>query len=277
MLLFIFVIFQILYSVSCHISCYNCPFDQNSLDYIVTADKFPSELRNCSLQSNLMKCYIQVLWRRDPDLTQLVLIGEGDTRSASNDHSLAVNFGYENDGSMSMWEQVLFYECTTNECNSLGEFKRILNSLTLSDTLFQLAPLLNPVKPFQGQWCHFESINVTFEECNTTIPVSSCTQCTLAGMTNQTRTELCTTCSTDGSDKNVLSYGKTFNMTDRTESSNWIILCGQNHCNTPDIGDNIRSRSYIHFDFANFLNTGNNLTSNKISWLFVVFFIKLFY
>jgi hypothetical protein len=280
MLLYTFVILQILYSVSCQLSCYNCPFEVNIFDYLITTDKFPTELKNCSLQSNYVKCFIEVNWQRAPDITTITLVGEVGTKSVSTDNSLVVDVGFVNEESISMWKKLLYYECNTDQCNSLSELKRILNSLTMSDTLTQLAYLLNPVKPFQGQWCARTS-NATFAECNTTMPDSSCTQCTLTGIMNQTRTELCATCLTLDAGKHELSYGKTYNMTDRTHSTNWMIVCERENCNTPAIGDEIRAKSHIHFDFNKFFNTGNQLTSvflmNKIVLLFIVFFTKLFY
>ncbi|CAF0870664.1 unnamed protein product [Rotaria sordida] len=99
----------------------------------------------------------------------------------------------------------------------MNQLKHLLNSLKMNDTLYQLMYLLNPVMPFQGQWCYRGS-NVTFAECNITIPISSCTQCTLSGLINQTRTELCATCLTNSPDKTGLSHETIFNRIEKVKS-----------------------------------------------------------
>ncbi len=82
---------------------------------------------------------------------------------------------------------------------------------------------------------------------------------------NQARIEACATCSTADSDQSLLLYEKTFNMTDRTNSSTWGIICGRPSCNTPAIGDGIRKKSYIYFNFTKFLNNKTVVESgNKI-------------
>jgi hypothetical protein len=280
MLFYLFLTFQILYIVSSQISCYNCPFDINSFNYIITADKFPTELHNCSLEANSKRCLIQVFWQRDPDNTKISSVADNEEQSILPGHILQVDIGFDKSGSILMWEKGIIYECPTDQCNSLSQLKRILSSLMINDSLSQLTYLLDPVKPFQGQWCYRGS-NVTFEECDTTIPISSCKQCTLSGMINQTRTELCATCSTDDFDRSVLSHETRFNMIDRTNSTFWLITCGRENCNMPPIGDSIREKSYISFDFDKFFHTDNKSTSvlsiSKITLSFVVFFLKLFY
>ncbi|CAF3271993.1 unnamed protein product, partial [Rotaria sp. Silwood2] len=234
MFFYLFIIFQVFHSVFCLISCFNSPWNKNSFDYLITADNIPSELKNCSLEKNVAKCAIEIFWQRDPDKSTIELVAEDTKKSASTDHSLFVNAGFENPGARPMWEKVVLYECTTDQCNSLNQLKRLLNSLKMNDSLYQLTYLLNPVKPFQGQWCYRGS-NATFDECNITIPSSSCTRCTLSGMINQTRTELCATCSTDDFDKTGLSHGMIFNMTERTFSTTWLLNCGRENCNTPTV------------------------------------------
>ncbi|CAF4092707.1 unnamed protein product, partial [Rotaria sp. Silwood1] len=57
-------------------------------------------------------------------------------------------------------------------------------------------------------------------------------------MINQTRTELCATCLTDAPDKTGLSHRMIFNMTERTNSTTWLLNCERENCNTPAVGEN---------------------------------------
>jgi hypothetical protein len=249
--------FQILYSVSCDISCYDAPFDANSFNYIVTADHFPAELHNSSLEVHAVNCYMVVLWQQDPYNTKIALIAETNTKAISTQHKLQVDVGYQTKiSSTPMWAQQIIYQCNTDLCNSLSQLKLLLSALIVNESLHELAYLLIPVKPFHGEWCYRGS-NATFEKCDTTIPISLCTQCELTGMMNQTGTELCATCSTEDPDNSLLVYEKTFNMTDRTNSSIWAIRCGRENCNTPVISDSIRKKCSIYFDFTKFLNNEN--------------------
>lgn len=255
MLFYLFITFQILYSVSCYISCYTAPFDINDFNYIVTADHFPSELKNYSLQTNSSNCYIMVLWQRNPDNTRITLVaGPNMTTAPPTQHQLQVFVGYETGGSSTpMWIKQVIYQCYTDQCNSLSDLKSLLRALTVNESLYELTYLLNPVKPFHGEWCYRDS-NVTLETCNTTIPVSLCTQCSLVETMNEGKVELCATCSTEEPENALLIYEKTFNMTDRTDFSMWAILCGRESCNTPAIGDSIHEKCSISFDFTKFTN-----------------------
>ncbi|CAF5021841.1 unnamed protein product, partial [Rotaria sp. Silwood1] len=58
-------------------------------------------------------------------------------------------------------------------------------------------------------------------------------------MINQTKTELCATCLTDAPDKTGLSHRIIFNMTERTNSTTWLLNCGRENCNTPVVGENV--------------------------------------
>jgi len=277
MLFYLFVTFQLVYSVACYISCYNAPFETNTFDYIVTADHFPAEIQNSSLVANSISCFIQVIWGRDPHTTKITLVAETNMKAISTNRKLQVDIGYENKGPISIWKKVILYQCETDQCNSLSQLKLLLSSLTTNDSLIDLVYLLTPSDtPFQGEWCYRAS-NATYQNCNTTIPNNLCTQCELTGIMNQTRTELCAICSTENPSMYVLGYDMTFNMTDRTYSTSWVIICKYENCNTPAIGDSIREKSYIHFDFNKFLNNETAILSmNKMALLFIVFFMKLF-
>jgi hypothetical protein len=276
MLFYFFFVFQIFYSISCYISCYEAPSDKNTFNYIITADHFPTELQNSSLTTDSFNCYIEVQWKRSPESTKIILTSKTGEQPVSPDHKLQAEIGYETKGSISIWEQVIIYQCYTDRCNSLSQLKRLLSSLTVQDDLADLTNLLIPVVPFQGQWC-FRYSNETFDQCDTTISNDSCTQCQFIGKMNQTGIELCATCSIEHSIRNLIGYEMTFNLTDRTSFSSWMIVCEQDSCNTPAIGEKIRQKSYIDLDYDKFFqNRIERLQINKIFLLFIIFLLKLF-
>lgn len=276
MLFYLFFIFQIFYFVSCSTSCYDAPSNKNTFNYIITADHFPTELRNSSLISNSFICYIQVEWKRNPESTKISLIAETSEQPVPQDHKLQAEIGYETIGSISIWEQIIIYQCYTDRCNSLNQLKRLLSSLTVQNDLADLTNLLIPVVPFQGQWCYRFS-NATFDQCDTTISNDSCTQCQLIGQMNQTGTELCATCLTEEAKRSAIGYEMTFNLTARTSFNNWMIICKRDSCNIPAIGDRIRQKSYIDLDYDKFFeNRIERLRINKMLLLFIVFLMKLF-
>jgi hypothetical protein len=259
MLFYLFITFQILYSISCNLSCYQAPFDINSFDYIVTPDHFPAELRNSSLKVNSVTCYSVVLWERNPDNTKIALVADIGMKAGSNEHQLQVDVSYDTQTStIPAWAKQIIYQCSTDRCNSLSQLKHLLQALIVNESLHDLAYLLNPVKPFHGEWC-YRSSNTTLNECNTTIPVSLCTQCVVSATMDQTGTELCATCWTADPDQALLVYEKTFNMTDRTNSSLWGISCARENCNTPAVSESILEKSSIEFNFTTFLNNETNV------------------
>lgn len=277
MFFYLFVVFQIFYSVNCRISCYDTRYGINTFDYIVTADHFPTELDSSKLENNSINCFIQVLWYRNPRTTKITLIAENQFNALASGHKLEVDVGYENDGLITIWEKQAIYECNTDQCNSLSQLKLLLSSLTMNDSLIDLAYLLFPTIPFHASWCHRGS-NATFQTCDTTIPDNLCKHCELAGIRNEKGTEICATCSAEDSSKYSIAHGKKFNMTDRTHSNSWVIACGRNNCNLPSISESILEKSHIHFDFNKFLNNQTTVLSmNKIFLFFIIFFIKLFF
>lgn len=277
MLFYLFITFQILNFISCRISCYNTSSNANIFDYIVTTDNFPTELHTSSIENNSISCFAEIIWQRNPHTTKIILVAEGNLKAAPSIHKLEVEFGYDNEGRISIWEQAIFYQCNTDQCNSLSQLKLILSSLTMSDNLIDLVYILSPVQPFQGEWCYRGS-NATFKNCDITIPNNLCTRCELTAVVNQTRAEVCATCSIENPYNYALAYGKTFNMTDRSYSTTWMINCGRENCNTQAISGRIREKSYIDFNFNKFLNNESAILSmNKMMPLiFIIFLMKFF-
>lgn len=248
------MIFQTLFSAASYISCYQTPDDMNWFNYTVTSDHIPAALQNTSLEDNSVNCYISVVWLRDPDRTQITLFGLPYMDAEPSSEQLDAAVGYQMKITPTVaWAKQIIYRCNTERCNNLTRLKPLLSALVVNDSLHDLEYLLKPVQPFHGEWC-YQGKNGTFNDCNTTIPISSCTQCDLVATMGQAGPEYCATCLTGGSGFVLLFHQKIFNMSDRTNSSDWEIRCEREGCNTPAIGDSIRNKSYISFDFNKFLN-----------------------
>ena len=276
MLVYLFFIFQLFHSISGLISCYDAPSDKNTFNYIITPDNSPGELRDSSLVTDSLMCVIQVEWKRGLESTKIALIAETSEQPAPPEHSLQAEVGYVAEGSISIWEQVIIYQCHTDRCNSLNQLKRLLSSLTIHDDLADLTTLLVPVVPFQGQWCSRFS-NSTFYPCNTTVSNESCTRCQLIGQMDRTGIELCATCSVEESERSGLGYEITFDLTSRTSFSNWMIVCARDGCNAPEMGERIRQKSYIDLDYEKFFrNRTERLQINEILLLFIGLMMKIF-
>jgi RNA polymerase subunit RPABC4/transcription elongation factor Spt4 len=224
----------------------------------------------------MVACSFSIIWQQNPNKTEITVSAEDTKNSVSTDHELDVAVGFDNTDSILKWEKVVVYTCSTKECNSFDQLKRVLASLTVTDNLDNLTSIIKPQEPFQGRWCDRAS-NATFDDCNITVPVTACTQCSLIGQITQTKTEVCATCLTSGTDSNFLTYAVVINMIDRTHATNWEIQCQAERCNSLTNGDLIRQQSEIDFDFLKFFNAGNKLTSLstmvKMAWIFIIFIV----
>ena len=253
MLFVLLLIFEIFYSASCSMSCYQAPFDTNKFDYIVTSEHFPMKLDNYTLVTNSTTCYLQVLWQRNPNQTNIGLVaGTINEQSLTLEHKLQALVGYQRIGSAPMWYKQIIYQCATNECNSLNQLKQLLTSLTVNESLSSLTYLLDPVKPFHAEWCYRGS-NVSMDQCNTSTPISQCQRCDLIETMDEHGLGICGKCSTEDPDNSLLLYEKTFNMTSRTETSSWGILCARQNCNRPAIGSAIQQKTLISFNYSAFI------------------------
>ncbi|UJR32847.1 hypothetical protein I4U23_020309 [Adineta vaga] len=277
MLFYLFLTFQILYSVSSHISCYVCPSNMNEFNYLITVDRIPEQLNNCSLTQNFTACAVTLIWQKNPEQTQITTNGAEGRKSVLNQHMLDVTIGFENKLSTTKWEKIIIYECTTNECNHFNQIKRLLNSLTIIDELDQIKDIITPQEPFQGQWCE-QGSNATFIECGTKIPDDKCKICSLGVERNQTGIEFCATCLTENDGDNFLSRSVMINMIDRTRTDVWQLQCRSNKCNSLSNGELIRQKAQIDFDFVKFFNNGHRLISfvsmNIMFLIYMVFMIE---
>ncbi|CAF0845391.1 unnamed protein product [Rotaria sordida] len=269
--------FELVRSVTCVITCSVCPIDANSFDYFITTDRLPDRLNNCTLQTTEDNCFIDVIWHRKPDKTEITLSARDNERSIYNEHNLYTVVNLENKNSNFIWTRSISYTCSTHNCNSFIVLKRLLNSLTLNDYFHELEYLLKREEPFDGNWCWFKG-NTTSLECAVSIPSKSCKGCFFQGISRGNATEICATCLQDDIGETALSHEVDFNMTDRTRIDHWILECKSRNCNIENNGYLIRQKSISNFDFIKFLDNTNNsniLSSiKKILLFFIVFLIK---
>ncbi|CAF0755420.1 unnamed protein product [Adineta ricciae] len=256
-----------LYSSSARISGYDCPGEVNTFDYVISASHMPEQLNNCTLKTDMVLCGMTILLQKNRDSTQITVNCANDPRVIPNNHALDISVGIEYENSILRWEKVIIYTCTTNECNSYSEIKRVMNALTVTDTLDQITNMIIPQKPFQSKWCDRRS-NATFDKCDNTIPDTDCRRCSLGAETNQTGTEVCATCRTGDEENYYLSRSAIFNMTERTRTDIWQIECQSDQCNSQSNGERIKQNAQVDFDFAKFFNNGyvfSSILSMKIS------------
>ncbi|CAF0917249.1 unnamed protein product [Adineta steineri] len=237
----------------------------------------PEKLNGCVLKP-MDQCTVRIIWLYNIGKTEIVVTGGDTKKSISTDHALNVGTGYEYREELDA-EQVLEYICSTDECNSLGQIKRLINSLTVTSHLDEIENMIKPQQPFQGAWCVRVS-NTTTIECDPTIPTELCRQCSLAVQNDEKTTQVCATCSTESVD-NSLSYTVMFNMNDRTRSNIWQVLCQADKCNSLSNADLIHEKSAMDFDFNKFFNNGQNRFSLSIMinmvMIFIIFLNKFLY
>lgn len=278
MFLYLFVIYQLIYSVSCFVTCHVCPIETNSFDYLITTNHIPDNLNDCTTRRTGDNCYIDIVWNRHPDKTQIAMSTRDNERSAYNDHTLYTAVSLEHKNSDYIWTRSISYTCSTDNCNSVAVLKRLLNALRMYDFLHDLKYLLRKDKPFDGNWCLFKS-NATSLDCALSIPIENCKGCSFLGMNNQNSVEICANCLQDDIGDTSLLHEVDFNITDRTRLDHWIVECQFNKCNNYDTVDLVRQKSISKFDFSQFLDRPNktNLLSspNKIIFAFIILFIKM--
>ncbi|CAF1462049.1 unnamed protein product [Adineta steineri] len=80
---------------------------------------------------NMDQCTVNIVWQYSIDKTEIVVTGSVTKKSISTNHVLNVAIGYEYRDEF-VAEKVLEYKCSTDECNNLGQIKRLINSLTVT-------------------------------------------------------------------------------------------------------------------------------------------------
>ena len=266
-----------IYSISCTITCHDCPLTANNFNYFVTLDTLPKNLNNCTMVNTGDLCLMDIIWNPKSNMTQIGFSSGGDEKSIGIEHSLVTEVRLEKNSSDLIWTRGISYMCSTDKCNDLSELKRILDSLTLNDNLKDLEYLLKNDEPFDGNWCHF-STNDNSSECNIDIPPDTCEVCSFQGKSDHGPIRFCSNCFPFDIGERSISYEVDFNMIDRTRSDHWILECRFKSCNTYENGNMVLEKSVVKFDFKKFLDGNNRSTNllsiNKISLLFIVFFMK---
>ncbi|CAF1367479.1 unnamed protein product [Adineta steineri] len=210
------------------------------------------KLNDCVLKT-INQCTVDIVWQYSIGKTEIVVTSGCTKKSISTNHVLNVAIGYEYRDEL-VAKKVLEYKCSTDECNSFDQIKRLINSLTVIHHLDEMTNMIKPQEPFQGAWSDRVS-NTTTNKCNIIIPNDACRRCLLAKQIDEKTTQGCTPWLTETLD-NSLSYTVMFNMTDRTRSNIWQVLYQAESCNSLSNADLIREKNAINFDFNKFFNNG---------------------
>lgn len=210
-------------------------------------------------------CIIDINWSRSPDQTQIALVARDDSRAAFTEHTLSGDISLENKGNQLLWTRSISYTCSTDRCNSVSTLQRVLASLTVNDTLFDLAPLLIRQIAFGGQ-CSFW-LNSTTLECAGEIPQSTCKQCSSEGMSQNGVLEICANCLVDDIGETFLAREVNFELINRTRSDHWMLECQSRNCNTIENGNRIFQKSTFDFNFVKFLNHANQMSISNVALL----------
>ncbi|CAF3424998.1 unnamed protein product [Rotaria sp. Silwood1] len=277
MLVSLFLVFQLFYSVTCSISCYNCPMEFNTFDSIITVDTIPNNLKNCSIKTEQSECSIQVIWMQNPNQTRIALVGGGEKRTESDEHNLKNDILLKNDGIKTQWTNTILYVCSTENCNSPSTLKHLLRSLTSKDNFNEFSYLLVMNEHFNGTLCFFYANSSV--SCETEIDPNTCKQCTTEEYIQTKPLEICSNCIMDDVIENFITYEVKFFMNNRERHDFWMIECQLPNCNTIDNSDLIRQKSNIQFDFDLFLNCSRQLTNilsiNIIVFVLLTLYIKI--
>jgi hypothetical protein len=277
MLFFLFVVFSsYLHAATATVSCYDCPFEVNRFDYLVTKDKLPNALNNCTTKSLGDSCIIDVKWSRNPgDQTEIGLEARGEPRTAFIEHTLSGDVNLENKENQLLWTRSISYICSTDQCNSLSTLQRLLASLTMRDDFVDLGYLLTREIPFDDPSCLLWG-NSTTLECATEMPPANCTQCSSQGMSQNGVLDICANCLLDDIAETFLVREVNYELINRTRADHWILECQSKNCNTIENGIRIFQKSNFDFDFVHFLNHANRMTINSIALLLCTI-LRFFY
>ncbi|CAF0834856.1 unnamed protein product [Adineta steineri] len=143
MLLYLFITCHILYySVSCAISCYDCPASENVFNYNITNEHMTEKPNDCVLKT-MDQCTVDIVWQYSIGKKEIVVTGGVTKKSISTNHVLNVAIGYEYRDEL-VAKKVLEYKCSTDECNSFGQIKRLINSLTVTHHLDEVGNMIKP-------------------------------------------------------------------------------------------------------------------------------------
>jgi hypothetical protein len=276
MLFYLFIAFQLFYSVTCHVSCYDCPIQANTFDSILTPDTMPENFKNCSFTGEQMECSIRVTWTQDPNKTAIALIAGGERSEVSGEHNLENTITLSNNGVKLAWAKSIFYKCSTERCNNPGTLNRLLRSLRSDDDFHALSSLLAMNTQFSSGLCYFFANSSV--PCETEMDPNTCKQCVTEEYMQSKPVEICSNCAMNNITENSMLREVKFFMEKRERHDFWMIQCQQKDCNAIETGDLVRQKSNIQFNFDLFLNGGDkftNVSSLRIIMIFALIIIKM--
>lgn len=265
MFLQIFIIFGIFQSLSAEISCYDCSSLPDTYNYLVTVDTIPKSFGDCPIKSKQDMCYISLRWLFTSEQTG-INVGTGDARTKKSSSSSSSSFSSEQLltaavdlsglGANQYLQHSFTYFCSTDKCNDMNTFKKLLQSLIMADQFNDLKDLLVPVEPFDGHWCLMFSNQTASEKCDVEVTVDpkDCKQCSTQYVQDSKESRICAGCFTDGPHTESLLRHVEFNMTDRTFNDSSLISCQSNKCNRPETIQLIQQKSIIKFNFDQFFS-----------------------
>ena len=253
MLLSTLILFSLLCRASYSITCYECSARPDDFGYIITADRIPPEIQNCSFVVNQTSCLIDLSWQFTLGDTRIDILRDPDQKQAIHTlRATALQTGY---GVIGQWQHSFEYRCSTDRCNDISRFVLLLKSLTLQSNFTPLNDLIEPQVPFSSSWCRLAS-NRTADDCPdpSTVNPTNCQQCLAKFTADRQATTLCSSCVTRSDEQEEqIETEMTFNLMDRTEKESWTIYCSAPDCNGLQTDNRIRAARIIAFDFDQFL------------------------
>jgi len=123
-------------------------------------------LNNCPIKINQDMCYISVRWLLTSNQTGINIRSDVEKvkkSSSSSELLLTVAADFGGLGPNQYLEHSFNYFCSTDKCNDINTFKRLLQSVIITDQFIDLKDLLEPVKPFDGHWCFMFSNQIASE------------------------------------------------------------------------------------------------------------------
>ncbi|UJR11605.1 hypothetical protein I4U23_015787 [Adineta vaga] len=255
------IIFALFHSLSGEISCYDCSSIPDMYNYLVTVDTIPEAFNNCPIKTKQDTCYISVRWLLNANQTGIDIGSTGERMkesfSSSSGDLLTVAVDLAGLGADQYLQHSFSYFCLTDNCNDIGTFKHLLQSMTITDQFNDLKNLLIPVEPFDGSWCLMFSNQTISDHCDAQVSVDpkTCKQCSTQSVEDSKGNRLCAGCFIDRPHMESLLRHVEFNMIDQTSTDSSLIECRSQNCNGVETMKLIQQKSVIHFDFDQFYNT----------------------
>ncbi|UJR18081.1 hypothetical protein I4U23_004981 [Adineta vaga] len=278
----LFIIFTLFHSLSGEISCYDCSSVPHMYNYSITAETMPKAFDDCSIKSNQTMCYISFRSLLSSNQTEIIVTSTGKRMelfsSSPPKRLLTAATDIRGSGSNPSFEHAFTYFCSSEKCNDIGTFKRILQSLTITVQFADLKNLLESVEPFDGHWCLMFSNQTSGDACDVEIPANpqNCKICSTRYMEDSEGHRMCAGCFTHGRNMPSIIYQVQFDMNDRTWRDHSTIKCQSKNCNGIETMNLIQEKTMIQFNFDRFFNTAqkNNLNMTVLYFMMIVSLIR---